>query len=273
MAIYFYNKNNKLKTHKFKIKDEVDLYKPLRSQYELNKLNGIIEPNPHIDFNPKIEKRNYYNYTGSMIKRRITKGNIFYNKRITGRITKQEIRDITKKHNEKAKKIIDANGRFNEVLKNMNSLQEIYLLDYEKIRERELIKYDLSRQARASILTQWKDELYNKNNRDIIADLFLKSINKIINYRKIESPYFKDYLITFENTLINYILYNYNYENQKKYYWRYNELLFIVSEVKKGKIVKYKLEIFNSLNVKKSLRELMKNYNNRYKELLDKYIN
>lgn len=269
MAIYFYNKNNKLKTHKFKIKDEVDLYKPLRSQYKLNKLSGIIEPNPHINFNPliKIIIKDNYDYTNNKIK------NSFYNKRITGRITKQEIKDIINKHNEEAKKLIDADGRFNEILKNMNSLQEIYLLDYEKIRERKLVKYHLSRQARASILTQWRDELKIETNKDIIKDLFLKSINKIINYRKIESPYFKDYLITFENTLINYILYNYNYENQKKYYWRYKELLFIVSEVKKGKIIKYKLEIFNRLNVKKSLRELMKNYNKRYKELLDKYIN
>lgn len=280
MAIYFYNKNNKLKTHKFKIGDEHDLYKPIRKQYGLDKLSGIVEPNPHnIDFKIKIEKRDYYDYTGSMIKRRINKGQDLENKINTGRITKQEIAEIIKKHNEEAKKLIDADGRFNDILKNMNAYEERYILDYNKIKKANLIKYDLSRQARASILIQYRDELYNKNNRDIIKDLFLKSIDRLIKYKKNYYPTMKDILISFENVLINYILYNPTREDYKKreYYWEYKELLFIVKEVRKrGKPEYYELEIFKGKNekkVKKSLRKLMGKYIKRYQELIDIFIN
>ena len=89
----------------------------------------------------------------------------------------------------------------------------------------------------------------------------------------------KDILISFENVLINYILYNPTREDYKKreYYWEYKELLFIVKEVRKrGKPEYYELEIFKGKNekkVKKSLRKLMGKYIKRYQELIDIFIN
>lgn len=249
---FLYNKNNKKwKTKKFNLPENFDINKPLREQC------GLTGESP----NWNSQKAWYWEELRFKNTHSITEQELKDCANRKTKKSKKEIKDLRERLNRENWELVKADGRYNEALESFKGYEDYYIENIDLIEKEKLRNREFESLARDKALYLWEEILKNENHKDIIKYLFYMSIKHLI-INKIKSPYFKDYIIMFRNTLIVYLQNN----NCNKLY--YKNLIFEIKDIRENNRKITKLYIYDTNNSKKDLRKLLANYEKEYKRLL-----